>query len=71
MFPAKLPLMTMLVLSMESSCLTLILRFVISQYNLFNLRARYCFQLSLEFSLPSKRDEEVDDLSVMDGGEGK
>ena len=58
--------MTSLLLSMESSCLTLVLRFVISYYNFFNWRAKILFSARSSFGLLSKRDEEVDDPSVVD-----
>ena len=39
---------------------------MISRYNLFNWRAKIPFSARSCFGLPSKRDEEVDDSSIVD-----
>ena len=52
--------------SMESSCLTLILRLVISRYNFFNWTEKTLFPSWSRFGLPSKRAEEADEPSVVD-----
>jgi len=55
-------LITSSVSSMESSCLTLASRLEISRYNLFNWWAKILFSARSS----SKRDEEVEDSSVVD-----
>ena len=52
--------------SMESSCLTLVSRFVICRYNFFNWSEKTLVLAWSWFGLPSKRAEEVDDPSVVD-----
>ena len=59
-------LMTSSLSFMESSCLALVLRFVISWCNLFNQRAKILHSARSWFGLPSKRNEEVDNPSVVD-----
>ena len=51
---------------MESSCLTLVSRFVISLYNFFNWTEKTLLLAWSWFGFPSKRAEEADEPSVVD-----